>query len=204
MVTNNERGIVLASGSPRRKELLEQLGFRVVVAKSNVPEVRGAGEDPAVYTRRLAEAKARSSAARADATAPPWVLAADTIVVCDGEVLEKPADAADAQAMLRRLSGRGHTVITSFCWMHRLDDRCQTCTVATEVWFRDLSADLIARYVATGEPMDKAGAYGIQGLGAAFCREIRGSYSGVVGLPVSEVVETLEQLGGLTGFPFDD
>lgn len=201
MVNNEQRRIVLASGSPRRRELLERLGFEPIVLVPNVPEVRAPGEPPAAYTRRLAEEKAMACAAKLAPDAPAWILAADTIVECDDEVLEKPVDPADAHAMLERLSGRWHDVVTSFCWLHR-DGRTSTTTVRTEVLFRPLSSSLIERYVRTGEPMDKAGAYGIQDLGAALVREVRGSYTAVVGLPVCQVVEALEALEGISDFPF--
>lgn len=201
MVTNEQRRIVLASGSPRRRELLEQLGFELVVLPADVPEQRAPNEHPHSYTRRLAETKALAAAERLSVDAPSWVLAADTIVVCDADVLEKPLDAADAEAMLSRLSGRWHEVVTSFCWRHR-DGRASSRTVSTRVKFRELRTTMIRRYVDTGEPMDKAGAYGIQDIGGVLVDEIEGSYHSVVGLPVCQVVQLLEELDGLTDFPF--
>lgn len=221
-VTSRDRRIVLASGSPRRRELVRQLGFEPIVRISEVEERREAGESPAHYTRRLALDKARAVAAACEANPgdeelPEWILSADTIVSTGAEILEKPADAADARSMLRRLAGevdaesegegegakaRWHTVITAFCWMSRIRGVHEVCDVHTEVAFRPLSDAMIARYVATGEPMDKAGAYGIQGLGSALVRELRGSYFAVVGLPICEVVEVLQSLGGLEEFPF--
>jgi len=125
-------------------------------------------------------------------------------VVFDDRILEKPRDAEDAESMLLSLSDAWHVVVTSFTWRHTGDDRSATRTVATDVRFRAVDEAWVKRYVATGEPMDKAGAYGVQELGGALVAEIRGSYTCVVGLPVCEVIETLEQLGGLTGFPFHD
>ena len=210
-VTSSNRCIVLASGSPRRRELVEGLGFEPVIRVSSVEERRQEGESPVEYTRRLAldKASAVAEACADEVSLPTWILSADTIVVNGAEILEKPADAAEARVMLRRLSPRGgdgearwHTVITAFCWLSRLDGRSRIRDVQTDVAFRPLSDAMIARYVATGEPMDKAGAYGIQGLGSALVREIRGSYFAVVGLPICEVVEELQALGGLEEFPF--
>lgn len=205
MANHSHRDLILASGSPRRAALLEQLGFRLQVLVPRVPEEHEAGESPAAYTRRLASDKADAAATLTTTPCPDWVLAADTVVVCDDDILEKPSDPDDAAAMLQRLSDRWHEVVTSLCVHHRLDrDRRAVRTITTEVRFRAIDAATIERYVATGEPMDKAGAYGIQDLGGAFCREIRGSYSSVVGLPVCEVIEVLEELGAVTHFPFLD
>lgn len=199
----SERHIVLASGSPRRRNMLERLGFLLHVEVADVPEVPEAGESPDAYTRRLAESKAAAVCERLGDD-PRWVLAADTVVVFEDHILEKPGDAADAESMLLTLSDAWHVVVTSFAWRHGTDGRHATRTVSTDVRFRPLDDGWVRRYVATGEPMDKAGAYGIQGLGAALVSEIRGSYSSVVGLPLCEVIETLEQLGGLTQFPFSE
>lgn len=197
----SQRQIILASGSPRRKELLEQLGFLPRVERADVPEFPEEGEDAEAYTRRLAESKAAAVASRLQ-DGPRWVLAADTVVVCGERILEKPADAQDAVQMLLALSDTWHVVVTSFCWHDRESERHATRTVSTEVRFRPLDEAWVRRYVATGEPMDKAGAYGIQDIGAALVQKINGSYSSVVGLPVCEVVQTLEELGALSTFPF--
>lgn len=211
-LSDAQRAFILASGSPRRLELMANLGFLPQVRVSSVPEQRGAQESPSDYTRRLALAKAE--AVRDEmADEPPaqldWVLAADTIVIIEDEggrevVLEKPANGEEAAAMLKRLSGRAHTVETSFCWLQRSSGRSRVESVRARVEFRELNEAMIARYVATGESLDKAGAYGIQDVGAALVRRIEGSYFAVVGLPVCEVVETLTELGGLRGFPFHD
>ena len=204
MITHEDRRFILASGSPRRRELTSALGLEPIVLVSSVPEERLAGELPCAYTERLAEEKARAvarSIAHRD-DLPALILAADTIVVLGKEVLEKPVNVEDACAMLMDLSGSTHEVITSFCWLDRHDDRHAVRSVTTRVTFRPVSVGAIARYVATGEPMDKAGAYGIQGLGGAFVERIEGSYSAVVGLPVSAVIEELEALGALKEFPF--
>lgn len=206
-----QRGFILASGSPRRLELMANLGFSPTVRVSSVPEQRGDQESPSDYTRRLALAKAEAVRGELVGSAEPldWILAADTIVIVednDGRevVLEKPADARQATAMLTRLSGRAHTVETAFCWLQRSSGRARVESVRARVEFRQLGPAMIARYVATGEPMDKAGAYGIQDIGAALVRRIEGSYFAVVGLPICEVVETLDALGGLRDFPFQD
>ena len=197
----SQRQIVLASGSPRRKALLEQLGFEPQVERADVPEVPEPEEDAETYTRRLAESKA-AAVARRLTEGPRWVLAADTVVVFHDEILEKPTDPEDAVRMLLRLADTWHVVVTSFCWYDREKDRSATRTISTEVRFRAVDEAWVRRYVDTGEPMDKAGAYGIQDLGAALVQKVSGSYSCVVGLPVCEVVQTLEELGALTEFPF--
>ena len=196
---------ILASASPRRRELTQALGLRPVVMASHIDERRAPDEPPQSYCERLATEKARAVAHSSEAAeegAPRWILAADTVVVLGDRVLEKPDDEADAERMLARLSGTTHEVITSFCWLHRSSQTWRTRSVTTRVRFRDLDARTIAQYVATGEPMDKAGAYGIQGIGGALVAHIEGSYSAVVGLPVAEVIEVLDDLGGLGVYPF--
>jgi septum formation protein len=204
LVDDNNRQIILASGSPRRRELLTHLGFEPCVIVSDVPEQPAPGEDGTAYTRRLAESKAHAVATNisADHALPRWILAADTVVTLRGRILEKPADAAHAVQMLQDLSGTTHEVITSFCWLDRAGEACAVRTVVTEVEFLQLDQASIERYVATGEPMDKAGAYGAQGVAGVFVSAIRGSYTCVVGLPVTEVVATLRELGALAAFPF--
>lgn len=183
---------------------MRRLGFEPVVEVSSIPEQRSPEESPTEYTARLAAEKARDVAQRlADSDAPAWVLAADTIVAHGGDVLEKPADRADAISMLERLSGTRHEVITSFAWLQRHEDRLVSRDVNAIVNFRDIDRATIERYVDTGEPFDKAGGYGIQDLASAFVRSLEGSYFAVVGLPVCEVVETLEEQGGLVDFPFE-
>lgn len=198
-----QRRIVLASGSPRRRQLLEHVGFEPVVHRSDVPETPEPGEAPDAYTARLARQKASDVAARLDDAAPRFVLAADTVVVFEDDILEKPSSDDHAVSMLTSLSDAWHTVVTSFCWLDRQSDSVGARTVATDVQFRPVTEEWIRRYVATGEPMDKAGAYGIQDIGGALVRQVRGSYSAVVGLPVCQVIETLESMGGLHDFPFE-
>lgn len=180
--------LYLASGSPRRRELLTQLGLQFERLHTQVAEEKRPDEQAEHYVRRLANEKARAGVAVAERDLP--VLGADTIVVLNNEVLEKPADEQAAAAMLAKLSGETHQVMTAVA----LADAHQQldCLVITDVTFRTLSAADIAAYVASGEPMDKAGAYGIQGLGGNFVRRINGSYHAVVGLPL---VETAELLG---------
>jgi septum formation protein len=186
------RSLVLASGSPRRKELLECAGLSFEVMK--VPAEEEDGVDPSLPpgegAGRRALAKAVWAAARRlDAV----VLGADTIVVLGDDVLGKPPDAAGAREMLHRLSGRTHRVITGFAIVSGGEAR--TCLVETEVRFRALDAASIGRYVESGEPMDKAGAYAIQGAGGGFIDRVRGSYTNVVGLPLPEVLATLAECG---------
>ena len=180
--------IYLASGSPRRKELLTLLGVPFELLHAPVTEQRMPGEPPQDYVQRLAVEKARAGVAVAPRARP--VLGADTIVVLGEDILEKPRDGDDAARMLRALSGQRHRVMTAIA----LADNAgrQLCRkVVTEVEFRALSEQDIHRYIASGEPMDKAGAYGIQGLGGAFVRAISGSYHAVVGLPLVETSELL-------------
>ncbi len=198
-----DRRILLASGSPRRLELTRRIGFEPVVRVSDIPEAPHPGEGPAEYARRLATEKAAAVAREtAGEDLPGWILAADTIVVHDGAILEKPADDEDAVGMLSRLQGSVHEVVTAFCWRWRVDGPRLTRSVRADVEMRPLPEAVIRRYVASGEPMDKAGSYGIQDIGSVLVRRIEGSYFCVVGLPVCEVVETLEELGGLTEYPF--
>jgi septum formation protein len=207
--SQRERRLVLASASPRRQELLVRLGFDPVVRPPAIPEVRGEGEPPVDFTRRLSLEKAavvaREGGVRGDRTVSPFVVAADTVVLLGDEVLEKPRDAADAREMLQRLSGRWHRVVTSFTVLHSARvNKPTTRTVEAGVQFRALTEREIARYVETGEPLDKAGAYGVQHVGSFLVREVRGSYFTVVGLPVCELVETLLSVGAVTEFPFHE
>lgn len=184
--------IVLASASPRRAELLASAGLSFIVVSSRVVEERLAGEAPEQFVRRLAAAKAREVAAgRRDG----FVLGADTEVVLDGEVLGKPRDDADAGAMLERLSGRGHDVLTGYEVYDAAAGHGEGGVVRTRVEFAPLSRSQIVAYVATAEPRGKAGAYAIQGRAAGMIRRIDGSYTNVVGLPLFEVLETLRRMG---------
>ena len=173
--------LVLASKSPRRQQILRDAGIPFVVRSVDVPEVRRPGESATDYVRRLAEAKAF-----AEPLGPrEVVLGADTVVVVDGQVLEKPRDAADAARMLGLLSGREHEVITGICL--RTTARKIVDVATTRVRFVILSSEELNAYVASGEPIDKAGAYAIQGLAAKFIDRIEGDYFNVVGLPVALV-----------------
>jgi septum formation protein len=180
--------LILASASPRRRELLERVGFAFAVAPADVDEREQPGEPPAEYVRRIAGAKA------AAVNAPnAWVLAADTTVTIDGQILGKAATPDEAADMLRRLSGRTHQVLTAFVVrgptvVERL--------VATDVTMIELPDATIAEYVASNEWRGKAGAYAIQGIAAALVREIRGSVTNVIGLPLAEVVAALAEAGG--------
>ncbi len=187
--------LVLASGSPRRRELLGRLGLVFDVVPADIDETPRAGERPLELVRRLAEAKARA------VTGDP-VLAADTIVEVDGEVLGKPTDADDARRMLRRLSGRSHRVHTGVAV--RSGDRLGVAVETTAVMFTPLAPGAIEWYLGTGEPFDKAGAYAVQGAGGIFVETIRGSVSNVVGLPLTLTARLLERVAGLTvGAPTD-
>ena len=182
--------LVLASGSPRRRQLLEMLGIPHDVAPVGLDETRLPDEPPDTYATRLAAEKALAGAREHPGR---WVLGADTIVVLDGDVLGKPASPAEAKAMLGRMSGRAHEVITAVALAR--DDAASIRVDRTTVWFRELDPARIAAYVATGEPMDKAGSYGAQGLGAVIVDRVEGDYFGVIGLPVRLVVELMEEAG---------
>lgn len=183
--------LILASASPRRLELLGQTGVKFEVDPAHIPEERGVGEAPFEYARRLAEEKARAVAARHPGR---YVLGADTIVVADEHVLEKPLDPSDAERMLRLLSARDHKVTTAVSLVAP-DGKTETRTSTTLVRFRNLSDAEIRSYVATNEPMDKAGAYAIQGGAAGFADRMEGEYSNVVGLPLQLVTEMLRRAG---------
>jgi septum formation protein len=184
--------IVLASNSPRRKELLQQIGVDFRIDPADVDERVLPGESPEGYAERVALDKARVAAARAGSGI---VIAADTIVVLDDEILGKPADAVDAERMLMMLSGKVHRVITGLAVMDAATGRALTRASITRVWFRSLTPRDIISYVATGEPLDKAGAYGIQERGALLVDKIDGCYFNVVGLPLSLLGEVLSTFG---------
>ncbi|MGF6147753.1 Maf-like protein yhdE [Kingella potus] len=189
--------ICLASGSPRRREILENLGYRTERLDAAIDETPRPGEPPAAYVLRMAREK-NAAALRLlrEAGAPPPatpVLSADTVVVLANEILGKPESAEHARAMLRRLAGREHEVLTAVCLFS--DGLEYTAVQASRVSFADLSDAQIAAYVQSGEPLDKAGAYGIQGAGGVFVRELCGSFSGVMGLPVYETCGLLRQAG---------
>ncbi|MBS1855387.1 MAG: septum formation inhibitor Maf [Acidobacteria bacterium] len=181
--------IVLASQSPRRAEILRNAGIAFTVRVAEVDETPLEAERPGPYVRRLAEAKARAIGAAPEEI----VLAADTTVVAAGEILAKPVDAADARRMLRLLSNRRHEVLTGVC-LRRGEEMIRD-HATTAVWFGPLGAEEIEAYVASGEPMDKAGAYAIQGLASRFVERIEGCYFNVMGLPVSMVWRHLREMG---------
>ncbi|HEY8449724.1 MAG TPA: Maf family protein [Bacillota bacterium] len=194
---------ILASASPRRRQLLEQLGLEFTVYPSDVDETSPEFVDlpPAQLVERLALAKASAVARRyAHQTDPsasprPLVIGADTVVVLEDEILGKPVDADHARRMLNQLAGRMHTVYTGIALIDVAAGRTAVTHRATRVWLRPLPASWIDAYVATGEPLDKAGAYAVQGLGAAFVERIEGCYFNVVGLPLAALVELLEAWG---------
>jgi len=188
-----EPRVILASASPRRRELLSLVGIRHDVLPANIDESYQQGETPRQHAERLAREKA--SAIRVDDAV---IVGSDTIVVVDGDVLGKPADRAHAESMLRRLSGRSHTVMTGIAVRH--GERLVSDLVEVDVSFRLLSDDDIARYIDTGEPMDKAGAYGIQGYGATIVDRVDGDYFAVMGLPLNRLVRLIESLGFCYGF----
>jgi len=185
--------VVLASQSPRRRELLTLVGIPHQVRPANIDETYLAGERPRAHAERLAREKAEAIAATDAVT-----IGSDTIVVVDGDVLGKPRDEQDAARMLRRLSGRSHTVITAVAarWRGRLVSAVEEVSVG----FRALSEEDIRAYIATGEPIDKAGAYGIQGFGATIVERVDGDYFAVMGLPLNRLTRLLESLGLEYGF----
>ena len=195
--------IYLASRSPRRRELLKQIGitFEMMLLREDsrrgpdINENPQPAENPEAYAARVARAKAELAAMYMGRRALPAraVLAADTSVVCDHLIIGKPTDRDDAARILKRLSGRQHQVITAVALA--TPDRLEQAISISSVWFRALTDDEIRRYIATGEPLDKAGAYAIQGRAAAFATRIEGSFSGIVGLPLAETSELLSRFG---------
>jgi septum formation protein len=182
-------GLVLASASPRRRQMLADLGLTIRLAPSHIDEIVLPGENAAQAAQRLAAAKAA-----AVATGPyDTVLAADTLVVLGEHIMGKPQDQAEAADMLRRLSGARHEVITGYCLVNQAWRK--EGLGRSQVTFREISEAEIAAYIATGEPLDKAGAYAVQGLGGALVKEVSGSYTNVVGLPLSAVIELLLEQG---------
>ncbi|MEZ4484671.1 MAG: Maf family protein [Syntrophotaleaceae bacterium] len=188
--------LVLASASPRRRELLASLGIDFSVVPSQVPEILQPGESPRQHVMRLSREKALEVAGRENVPGR-WFLGSDTVVVCDDAILGKPGDTEEAAAMLRSLAGRDHQVFSGYAVFDRDSEQLAVDAVATRVRFKALTEQEIAGYIATGEPFGKAGSYAIQGIGAFMIPAIEGSYSNVVGLPLCEVVSTLERFGAL-------
>jgi septum formation protein len=186
-----EDQLLLASRSPRRQDLLRQLGLRFAVCPADVPEQPRPRESPTDYACRIALEKARAGRRESGTMLP--VLGADTDVVLDGEILGKPADRAHGVALLQRLAGRTHQVVSAVALVYAGHEAVRL--LVSEVSFGPIPAQAAAAYWASGEPADKAGGYAIQGLGAVFVREIRGSYSGIVGLPLYETCELLRDFG---------
>ena len=185
--------LYLASASPRRKEILDQLGIDYKLLPQNIDETRITGEIPEDHVCRLARTKAESALLELDTNIEAACLGSDTTVVLKGDVFEKPVDEADAQRILTCLSGKTHQVLTAVALA--TSDLTQVLLSASKVTFKDLTDEEINKYWLTGEPADKAGAYGIQGLGGIFVKDIKGSYSGIMGLPILETVALLSTIG---------
>lgn len=184
--------LILASASPRRRELLDQIGIRFKVLPSEIPECPGDLELPEDYVRRIAHEKARATQ-KAHAGSDLPILSADTEVVLDGEIFGKPQDEDHARRMLEKLSGREHFVLSAVSLVQG-ENHFEALSI-TQVRFRDLAASEIAAYWRTGEPQGKAGAYAIQGLGSLFIERLSGSFSGVMGLPLHETAQLLRKVG---------
>lgn len=193
-MTRERARITLASASPRRVELLASAGVEFEVVAGDIPEEVLPGELPEDHVLRLAREKALNVAGKAEGR---FYIGADTVVVCDGEIMGKPRDAADAARMLRKLSGVAHAVITGFAVYDRERADAIAEAVTTRVYFKQLREEEIDAYIATGCPFDKAGAYAIQGGAAHMVQKIEGSYTNVVGLPLCEVVEALRRIGAI-------
>jgi septum formation protein len=184
--------IILASASPRRKEILEKTGLRFTVDASGHEEVVHAVMSPRQYVRRLSREKAEMAAKKyRDAI----IIAADTVVVVNGTILGKPCNAEEAKKMLRTLNGKAHTVITGFTVLGPETRRKVSRSVETTVYFKRMTLEEIDTYIRTGEPLDKAGGYAIQGLGAVFIKKIDGDYFNVMGLPLCALVDALKKFG---------
>jgi septum formation protein len=188
------QALLLASASPRRRELLERIGFTIEVHPADVDERVAPGEVPASYVSRIARAKAIAIARRSDM----WVLAADTTVTLEGAILGKAETPEEASKMLRWLSNRTHQVFTAFTIVGERDGKSmlREGVVTTDVTMIDLDGGVLADYIASGEWRGKAGGYAIQGIGAALVRSVNGSVTNVIGLPVAEVIAALREIGG--------
>ena len=191
---SNHGSIILASASPRRSELMALAGIEFSVVPADIDEQVLPGEEPSAHVMRLSREKADAVAGTTDGR---FFIGADTIVVLDGRIMGKPADEAEAFRMLSALSGRDHQVITGFSVFDKVSCIHLSRCVHTEVTFKELSESEIRAYIASGCPMDKAGAYAMQGGAVHFIRSICGSYTNVIGLPMTELYETLCQLGAL-------
>lgn len=187
----NTEKLILASKSPRRKELLEQIGIKIEISPSSINEESVQIKTPEAYVQELSFLKAANTALLYPES---WILGADTIVVVRDQILGKPQSKTDAIAMLNKLNNCEHSVYTAFCVMNQKKNSRVVKFIKTKVYFKYLTDQEILWYVGTGEPFDKAGSYGIQGIGSFLVKQISGSYSNVVGLPVCEVVETLMNL----------
>ena len=217
--------LVLASQSPRRKELLERIGFTIRTIPADVDEATREGEIPMEYVKRLARQKVLAVVERLQTTTSNladssqmnqgsgilasqkdaltrWVVGADTVVVLEGELLGKPTDQDHAFDMLQRLSGREHKVITGFCIFDLLKNKEGLQAVVSTVRFKRLARPEIEKYLGTGESLDKAGAYAVQGIGAYMIDSIQGSYTNVVGLPLCQMMEMLEEMGATDILPY--
>ncbi|CAM3019068.1 Maf family protein [Vibrio rarus] len=188
-----QKSLILASASPRRRELLSQLGYEFSILVSDIEEVRQLDETPTQYVQRLAESKAKTvlQQARSKGIVAPVIIGSDTIVTQGQQVFEKPHSLQDSLGMLGQLSNAQHQVMTAVCVCD--DDKTETIICITDVWFKPLSPQEIEDYWQTGEPCDKAGSYGIQGIGGKFVTRIEGSYHSVVGLPLFETEQLLHQ-----------
>lgn len=189
-----EDQLVLASASPRRRELLQQIGLNFQVIPSRAEEHLHTGETPEEHVVRLSLDKATEVAHR-DNISGRWFIGSDTIVLCDNQILGKPRDEDHSEAMLKQLSGREHRVLSGYAVIDRQTGEQRSEAVSTKVWFRQLTEEEITGYIATGEPADKAGAYAIQGLGICFVARIEGSYTNVVGLPLCKLTLAMKELG---------
>jgi septum formation protein len=194
MMRKNKISLILASASPRRQELLRSAGVPLKVMPSKADERFAPGEKPEKHALRLAREKAREVA---EQFPDRWVLAADTVVVIGDRVLGKPKDPKEAGKMLRLLSGQKHRVITGYCLLHSSGRKRKEGHITTRVFFKPLTSEEIQWYISTREPFDKAGGYAIQGRGAFMVKRIVGSYTNVVGLPLCEVLEALQEVGAV-------
>lgn len=192
--------IVLASASPRRRELLTSAGVQFQVIPSHIDELQQPDETAKDFVLRLSQEKAAEVADRSTVSGR-WFIGSDTIVLCDEHILGKPENHDDSARMLRMLSGRNHQVVSGYAILDRHNNRWVRRSITTEVTFRILTDHEIKGYIASGEPADKAGSYAIQGLGSFMVTQINGSYSSVVGLPLAQIIDDLQSLGAFELFP---